>query len=101
MTVVTSAFTDLFSSSFRNSFEDAIQQSFFENTLIHHILNERCIASKCLRIEKGNAVVNCVELNVKSLLPDVLLNSTLLALCINYRKHVSLPHLQKLELISF
>lgn len=60
VTVVISGFTDLFS---RKKIEDIAQQSFINNTLIHHTLDESHYASKCLRTEKGNAVVYHISLN--------------------------------------
>lgn len=63
VTVVTSTFTDLFSSRLgKKKFEDTAQQSFIKNTLMRHVLDERHCASKCLRTEKGNAVVYYIEL---------------------------------------
>lgn len=62
VTVVTSTFTDLFSSRLGKKFEDTAQQSFIKNTFMHHVLDERHCASKCLRTEKGDAVVYYIEL---------------------------------------
>lgn len=62
VTVVTSTFTDLFSSRLGKKKLKILLNNHSLKTLMCHVLDERHCASKCLRTEKGNAVVYYIEL---------------------------------------